>query len=314
MGFLGDTMLGRMVNEKIKKTSYLYPWGDLLPLLKKNDLNIANLETTLTHSQKIVPKVFNFKSDPEHVQVLKEGAIDVVNLANNHSLDFGEEGLQETLTMLDSAKINYVGAGIDLKEAQKPVIITKNGIKIGILGATDNEPTWQASKNKPGINYISIDPSNVQFQQFLQAITTLKKNVDVVIISLHWGPNMREQPSQKFIEAAHEFIDAGADILHGHSAHIFQGIEIYKNKLIMYDTGDFIDDYMVDPILRNDRSFLFNVTIDKKGPKKITLIPTLIDSLQVNTASKKDAQKSLARIRKLSEKFGTKIIDNTLSF
>ncbi|TET06150.1 CapA family protein [Candidatus Dependentiae bacterium] len=305
IGLGGDTMLGRLVNDTINTKGYKYPWGNLLPYLQKTDLTILNLENTFTKSTKKVSKTFNFKADPDKVKTLQIAGIDVVNLANNHILDFDIEGLEETIKTLDNTDIYHVGAGSNLEKAHKAVVLTKNDIIIGIIGYTDNEPGWAAGPNKPGINYIHVgDIATVK-----NDIANIRNNVDLLIISIHWGPNMREKPSQQFISFAHQMIDAGVDIIHGHSAHIFQGIEIYKNKLILYDTGDFVDDYRVDPILRNDRSFFYKVIIDKKSIRQIQLIPTLISNMQVNLASGKDYQEIISRIQKLSAPFGT-VINN----
>lgn len=303
--FGGDTMIGRLVNQAIKQKGPRYIWGDILPLLQKADLRIINLETTLTKSDKKVPKVFNYKSDPENVAALPVAGIDIVTLANNHIKDFDTQGLLETIKTLKNAKIAYVGAGKNEAEARKAFIITKNGIKIGIIGATDNEPSWIATKQKPGTNYFHVE----QLDQLLADIRQLKEQVDIAIISLHWGPNMRQRPTQSYINAAHAMIDAGADIIHGHSAHIFQGIEVYKDKLILYDTGDLIDDYRVDPVLRNDWSFLFFVTVNKNEIEKVALVPIKIDMMQVNTAQEPDKSKILARMQKLSKELET-VIDN----
>ncbi len=309
IGFGGDTMLGRLTNVTIDATSYTYPWGNLLPLLQQNNLNIINLETTLTHSEDIVPKVFNFKATPDKIQTLIAGNIGLVNLANNHMLDFGPSGLSETITTLQKANLAHAGAGNNHPQAALPAIVERNDIKIGMLGYTDNEPTWQATETKPGINYLKVGD-----------ITTLKKDVDllrnrvdIIVVSYHWGPNMREKPNQKHIDFAHTMIDAGVDILHGHSAHIFQGIEIYKNKLIMYDTGDLVDDYKVTPETRNDLSFLFLVTITKNGKTNIEhvqLVPTHIDNMQVNLAAGNDYEWSIKRMQMLSAPFGTAVSDD----
>jgi poly-gamma-glutamate synthesis protein (capsule biosynthesis protein) len=305
IGFGGDVMIGRLVNDVLKQKGMRYPWGNIVPILEKNDINIINLETTLTKSNAAVPKVFNFKSDPEHVQTLKEAFIHVVTLANNHSLDFGVQGLKDTLKALDSAGILHIGAGMSLAEAQKPIIIEKNGIKIGIIGATDNEPDWKAERNKPGINYFEV----CKIESLQKLIQEIKKQVDILILSLHWGPNMRQRPTKDYIDCAHAFIEAGVDIVHGHSAHIFQGIEKYKNKLILYDTGDFVDDYAIDPVLRNDQSCLFIVEINKQGIKQVRCIPTKIDMMQVNQAQGKEAKEIIGRLQKLSAEFGTNIDD-----
>ncbi len=123
---------------------------------------------------------------------------------------------------------------------------------------------------------------------------------------------MRQRPNQEFINFAHAIIDSGVDIIHGHSAHIFQGIEVYHNKLIMYDTGDFVDDYAVDPLLRNDQGLFFIVTVTKTGIKKVELIPLLISDFQVNYAKGRQKKEILDRIKTLSAKFGTKIENNTI--
>src|SRR5205814_4206022 len=130
---------------------------------------------------------------------LKLADIDIVNLANNHTLDFMQEGLAETITTLDTAHILHVSAGNNYLEAQKPVIITKNNVTIGILGYTDNEPTWKATESKPGVNYIRVGDISTITQQ----ITVLRPQVDILIVTCHWGPNMQQKPSQEFVQFAH---------------------------------------------------------------------------------------------------------------
>jgi poly-gamma-glutamate synthesis protein (capsule biosynthesis protein) len=303
IGFTGDVMIGRLVNDVIKQTSVNYPWGNVLPLLKENDLNIINLETTLTRHKEKVQKVFNFRSEPEHVETLALGNIHVVTLANNHSLDFFDKGLFETIKVLDDKNIKHVGAGMNENEARKPVVVKRKNITIGVLGYTDNEPSWRAGKNKPGISFIEVgDVETVK-----QDIAAIRDKVDILVVTLHWGPNMRQRPTREFVDFAHALIDSGVDIIHGHSAHIFQGIEIYKNKIIMYDTGDFVDDYMVTPELRNDTSFLFRVYATKEKFEKVELTPVLISNMQVNIAPSGLAKQMLNKMKALSAEFNTKV-------
>lgn len=278
IGFGGDLMIGRLVNEQLNHAPPSYVWGNLLPILQSTDFNIANLETALTYSKKIVPKVFNFKADPEKVSVLAQGHIHAVNIANNHILDFSEEGLLETLRTLKCANILCVGAGRNLEQAKAPCIVEKKGIKIGILGCTDNEPSWRASVFNPGTHFLEIG----DLESIRESIVSLRHHVDLLILSIHWGPNMRQRPYPHFRSFAHDLIDLGVDILHGHSAHVFQGVEVYKKKLILYDTGELIDDYAVDPVLRNDCSFFFVVKLNKKKLISLTMIPTVISRFQVN--------------------------------
>lgn len=303
IGIAGDVMLGRLVNEKISTAGYAYPWGDMLGLLRKTDINIVNLETTLTTSTKKVPKVFNYKADPDKVQSLIEAKIDVCNLANNHILDFSEEGMIETISTLDKAGIKHIGAGINKQEALEPVIIRKNNITVGIIGFTDNEPMWAAKVSKAGTNYVRVgDMGKVK-----KEIEKLRDKVDVVVFTIHWGPNMRKRPGKEFQDFTHKVIDAGADIFHGHSAHIFQGIEIYKGKLILYDTGDFVDDYYVDTSLRNDQSLLYLIEVGKNGIRKVELVPVLISRIQVNRATGSSYKEIVDRVKSLSKEFRTAI-------
>lgn len=303
IGLAGDTMLGRLVNTRISQTNYQYPWGDVLPILKKTDLNLINLETALTKSVRKVPKVFNFKADPDKVQSLVEARIDVCNLANNHILDFSEEGLLETISTLDKAGIKHVGAGVSQAEAAEPVIIKKKNISIGIIGYTDNEPEWQAKENKPGTNYAEVE----DIENIKKEIKKLRPQVDLLIFTMHWGPNMRQRPIAEFKDFAHQLVDLGVDVFHGHSAHIFQGIEVYKEKLILYDTGEFVDDYYVTPSLRNDQSFLYLIEADKEGLKKVQLVPVLISKMQVNKAVDNNYRQAVERVRMLSQELGTEI-------
>ena len=308
IGLAGDVMIGRGVDAAISNKGYVYPWGDVLPLLRNMDINIINLEAALTHSDKRVFKTFNFKATPDKIKTLTEASITAVNLANNHILDFSEEGLAETIQALDGANIKHVGAGMNEEEAQKPVLLSKKDIRIGILGFTDNEARWKAGAFSSGTNYISIY-SKEDCNKALIAIANLRKETDFVIVSIHWGPNMNQEPDRHFIDFAHSMIDQGADIIHGHSAHNFQGIEVYNHKLILYDTGDFVDDYAVDPIFKNDHSFFFKVTLSRERIEKLELIPVLISNYQANLATAKDFKWCIDRMQYLSAKFGTKMSD-----
>ena len=306
IGFLGDVMLGRLVNEwLLQNPDPLYPWGDMHAALQSTDVNIANMEFAFTTSEQIVPKVFNFKSLPKHVAVLQAGNIGVVNLANNHILDYDVQGLVQTIKTLDDAGIAHVGAGINKMAAQAPVILDIKGIKIGVIGCTDNEPTWIAAENKPGINYVQVG----DIQSLYSMIQSIRPHVEVLILTMHWGPNMKKRPSKEFKQFAHDLIDAGVDIIQGHSAHVFQAIERYKHGLIMYDTGDAVDDYAVDSVLRNDRSFFCVLTLTKRGIIKANVIPFVIKDMQMHNASQEDFALIIQEMQQLSAEHQTVISD-----
>jgi poly-gamma-glutamate synthesis protein (capsule biosynthesis protein) len=305
IGLAGDVMLGRTLDMILSKRGYSSAWGNLLPHIKETDFNLINLENAFTHSNKKVYKTFNFKATPDKVQTLLNANVKVVNLANNHILDYSEEGLIETINTLDEASIIHVGAGNNSKEANSPVIINRKGIRIGILGFTDNEPTWNAT-TKPGVNYVNVEVKKDR-DRILKSIESLKKESDVIFITIHWGPNMVEKPSIDFIQFAHAMVEHGADLIHGHSAHILQGIEFYKKSLILYDTGDFVDDYAVDPDLRNDLTAFYMLTINKSGIEHLKIIPARIFDYQVNLARNKDYEWVISRLNQLSADFKTTI-------
>ncbi|MDP4150736.1 MAG: CapA family protein [Bacteroidota bacterium] len=308
IGLAGDVMIGRTVDRSISAKGYVYPWGNMLHLLRETDMNIVNLETTLTTSVQKVEKTFNFKASQDKIKTLTEARITAVNLANNHILDFSGEGLQDTLQALASGHIAHAGAGLNEETASAPLILNCRNMRVGMLGMTNNEPGWKAGPSHYGVNYFDFFSAHDQ-ERALDQIRRVRSLADIVLVSIHWGPNMEEKPHPVFVELAHEMIGQGADIIHGHSAHIFQGIEVYRNKLILYDTGDLIDDYAVDPILRNDRSFFFIVYAENRRLLKLKLIPLSIGHCQVNLADEDSWMWSIRRMKELSASFGTRIPD-----
>lgn len=301
-------MLGRLVNEAITQHKPEYVWGDTLPLLHSADAVIDNLECVIAEGG--TPwkprKTFYFKANPKAIDVLQAGNITYVTNANNHALDYDREALEEMLDRLDKAGISHSGAGQNLEEATKPAMLSVGPLKIAIIAFTDNEPDWKAGPNLAGVHYVKVDQAGLK--TLTQQISEARQSADVVIISAHWGPNMQDSPPKNFQNFAHNLIDAGADIFYGHSSHVFQGVEVYKNKLILYDTGDFVDDYMVNAVLRNDMSYIFSVRIDENGPKELQLIPVLINGkefCQVNLADGKFAKEINELMKKRSTEYGT---------
>ena len=307
----GDVMLGRLMNDVIRVYGPTYPLGNTVDLLRQADLTVINLECVIATNGKPwtrTPKVFHFRADPEALKVLERAGVDYVSLANNHSLDYEEDALLEMLRRLDAANIAHAGAGRNLDEAMRPAWLTVKGRRIAIISFTDNEPAWAATHKSPGINFVPVDRRDRRFTRLKDTVRRAREDgADLVIVSAHWGPNMRQRPSAAFVAFAHDLMDAGADLLHGHSAHIFQGIEVYKGKPIMYDTGDFVDDYAVDEELRNDQSALFRLHLDGTSTRYIDIFPVLIRDFQVNLATGRDFQQIAARMQRLCEEMGTRV-------
>ncbi|MBI4454288.1 MAG: CapA family protein [Acidobacteria bacterium] len=306
--FVGDVMLGRLVNEVLKRESPQYPWGDTLSIFQEADWRACNLECVISNrgtpwSQS--PKIFHFRSDAKNVAVLESAGLDTVFLANNHTLDYGYEALLETLALLDKAGIKYAGAGIDASEASRPCVIQVNGMEIGFLALTDNEPAWEATQDRAGVYHVPIDPDDTRARRLFESVRQTKISTDLLIVSTHWGPNSGYWPQPNHMPFARALIDHGADIVFGHSCHVFQGIEIYRSRPIVYSAGNFIDDYAVDPVERNDHSFIFMFEIDGSRIRYIQLYPTVIRDFQARLATESEAEQITARMHALCLGFGT---------
>lgn len=310
LALAGDVMLARLVNEAIRANGPLYPWGDVLPLVQETDLSLVNLECVIAESGEPFepPRVFYFRADPLAIETLTGAGVDYVTLSNNHAMDYQGEALLESLDHLDKHGIAHAGAGRTLMEAAQFVLLEARGIKVGVVAFADHFQEYAATETSPGTNVIPITLKEPHFSRVEDSIQAARAaGADLVVFSIHWGPNMRHVPPQDFKEFARAVMDAGADIFHGHSAHVFQGIEIYKGKPILYDTGDLIDDYYVDIVHKNDQQFLFLVTATESGVKRIELVPVLISNAQVNTAHGAVVDEMYERMQKLSAEFGTEI-------
>jgi len=298
---VGDVMIGRSFNQIFQNNPEHQAkiWGNCLPIMQNHDLVVGNLETTLTNSTTKWPnKTFNYQLDPKWANTLSIGNFHYLSLANNHILDFQVPGLLETQNTLNQLNIGWAGAGINLGEAQSPHFLSiKNNI-IGFLSAADHYSYWAANNNQAGIWYLPILDLGSQFyyskywENIKNVVKETRKRCDYLIFSLHWGPNYVDYVNPLYKKFAHSLIDLGIDIIHGHSAHHVLPVERYKNGLIFYSMGDFIDDYAIDPIYRNDLAFMASITLPIKtkninqhpNTNKIDykMYPTIISKYTVN--------------------------------
>lgn len=307
----GDVMLGRGVDESLRDRGPAHPWGDVLRLLREADLTVVNLECVIAAGGRPWsrwPKAFHFRADSVAIQSLRRAGVDCVTLANNHVLDYEEDAMLEMLDRLRRGEIAFAGAGRDLEEAGRPAMLEAPGVRVGVVAFTDNEPGWAARPDAPGTNYIPIALDEGSLGPVRGGIARAREaGADLVIFAIHWGPNMVERPTPLFREFAHAVIEMGVDIFFGHSSHIFQGIELHQGRPIVYDAGDFVDDYVVDRELRNDRSLLFRLEADRSGVRRIELIPVAIRHRQVNHAVGFEREAIADRIGRLSAEMGTSI-------
>ena len=299
------------------------PWGSTLSLIRSGDLNIINLETSVTtHETKWPNKVFNYRMHPENIEALNAAKIDYVSLANNHTLDFSEAGLTETVKTVKKAGTAFAGAGETAEEAQRPA-------ELMLPRRADGESNQQASRRHLVHLYSFSDHPRdwgdvPQFNLIDYTETTRKRlkeelkspaKPSLKVVSVHWGPNYRRCPSDEIMSLAHFFVDeCGVDLIHGHSSHHIQGVEIYKGKLIIYGCGDFVDDYAVDGEWRNDLSALWKVAVtegDKLVSRRLEVFPNRIKAFQAGLLRKEDSDHKwlTKRFRELCGEMGVKVED-----
>ena len=242
---VGDVMLGSWVVPLLDSSGATYPFLGTQKVLQAADIAIANLEAPFTdRGERVEDKEYTFRVPPRHAHGLKAGGFDVLHLANNHILDFGPEGLFDTITTLDSLALRHIGAGENLKAAYQSVQIEREyrggeKLRFGFLGFSLTHPeAYYAGKNKPGTAF----PFR---ERYLAALDSLAPQVDIMIVSFHWGAEKMVKPKPYQIEMAHLAIEHGADIVLGHHPHVLQSIELYRPRagarqgLIAYSLGNF---------------------------------------------------------------------------
>ncbi|MFE8947301.1 CapA family protein [Streptomyces sp. NPDC007856] len=227
-----------------------WPWGDVLGLLDEvaPDARIVNLETAVTRSDAFMPgKAVHYRMHPANLPALAVARPDVCVLSNNHVLDFGRPGLEETLDSLAGAGLRAVGAGRDADEAYAPAAVPLgpgHRILVFALGALSSgiPPDWAATTDRSGVAYVR-ELSASAAEAAVQRVRRDKRPGDIVVVSVHWGTNWGYLVPREQTRFARALVDGGVDIVHGHSSHHPRPVEVYRGRFILYGCGDFIDDY-----------------------------------------------------------------------
>ena len=265
IALIGDVMLGRLVNHHLataRRTRGETPWS-------------SSGRPTSGRQPRMRPgsavsrspgKVFHFRSDLKNVASLLAAGIDAVSLANNHVLDYGADAFREMLPALDAAGILHAGAGTDKDAARRPAVRRVGAAAVGFLAFTDNEPGWEAGAT------FARDPlcsrgGRGEGWPISWTLSGGPRQASSCSSFQHTGAATgAPTPRPEHQDLAHALIDAGADVVFGHSPHIFRGVGIHRNRPIIYSAGDFVDDYAVDPVERNDQSFIFMLETEEASP------------------------------------------------
>ena len=304
LALAGDTMLGRGVAEKLASappSSLFAP--EVVDIVHGADVFVLNLECAISARGEPWPdpfKPFFFRAPPAAVDVLCHLGVDCVTLANNHALDFGPDALLDTLDLLASAGIAAVGAGADQRAAREPALIEQDGARLGVLGVTDHPRDFAAGPDRPGVAYADLRQGVPRW--LVERIADLEAGI--ALVSPHWGPNMVPAPVDHVRAAATSLRQAGATLVAGHSAHVFHGVD----DGVLYDLGDFIDDYATNTGLRNDLGLLFLVTIDDRRVARVEGVPLVLDFCRTRLADVEEAGWIARRFRRACAPFGTDVV------
>ncbi|UUU29166.1 CapA family protein [Streptomyces sp. CA-210063] len=248
-----------------------WPWGEALHVLEEAapDVRIVNLETAVTRRDAFAPgKAVHYRMHPDNLPALTVARPDVCVLANNHVLDFGREGLDETLGSLARAELRTAGAGRNADEAYAPTAISLNPagrVLVFTLGSRSSgiPSSWAAAEDRSGVAYVPGLSASAA-DAMVRRVRAVRRTSDIVVVSVHWGSNWGYLVPRDQIRFAHTLVDGGVDIVHGHSSHHPRSVEVYRERLILHGCGDFIDDYEGIPgyeEYRDDLRIAYLVTV-----------------------------------------------------
>jgi poly-gamma-glutamate capsule biosynthesis protein CapA/YwtB (metallophosphatase superfamily) len=297
-------------------TDVTWPWGQALAVVDEfgPDVRLINLETSITGDGEFAPgKAVHYRMHPNNIGCLAALRPDACAIANNHILDFGYRGLADTLHALNDAGIRAVGAGLTVGEAERPVVMASGKGKRVVVAAYGMESSgiprsWAASHTRPGVALVA-DLSDRSATAVAERVLTEKQPGDVAIVSVHWGSNWGYDVAAHQVGFAHRLIDAGIDIVHGHSSHHPRPIEFYHDKLILYGCGDAVDDYEgitgYEEFRPNLRLMYFASVGD--GHISLQMMPMRMRRLQLERVTHDDADWLRCTLDQISRPFNTTV-------
>ncbi len=296
-----------------------YVWGDALEELDRRqpDFRVVNLETSITARGRPVLKGINYRMHPDNVGCLTIAGLDCCVLANNHVLDWGPVGLEDTLATLEQAGVRAAGAGRSVASAERPAILaTADGRRLVVLAfalpSSGVPPQWAAGEGRAGVSLLAATDT-AAVAQIAGTIDACSKPGDIVLLSLHWGPNWGYGIPDAFRRFAHDVIDgAGIDIVHGHSSHHPLAMEVHQGKPILYGCGDFINDYegiggrwRFRPDLRI--GYFLEIGDRTRTAERLELTVFQSDRLRLRRASPADIAWMQATLDRECRRFGSRV-------
>jgi poly-gamma-glutamate capsule biosynthesis protein CapA/YwtB (metallophosphatase superfamily) len=270
-------MLDRDIITLMEENGSVYPFAAVLDLLADADITIANMEGTFTERGVQANKFYTFRTPPRHAVGLAQAGIDVVSLGNNHAMDFGAVGLQDTLDALDAAGIPYSGAGPDAAEARRAAFLERNGLRLAFLSYNGVSEATFAGPSSAGVALADVS-------SIVADVTDAKLTADIVIVSLHAGVEYTDTPTQQQRSLATAAIDAGASVVLGHHAHVLQGWQEYGDGVIVWGLGNFVFDldyYDLETLgPRPFQTLVLRLELSRGGVESVTSRPVFINPAQ----------------------------------
>lgn len=304
LALAGDTMLGRGVAKALRAdpaVPLIAP--DVAARIQRADAFVLNLECCISdRGERFADprKPFFFRAPPVAAQRLAELGVDAVTLANNHTLDYGPRALLDTLSHLHAVAIATVGAGPDERQARTSAVIDCGGLRVRLVGFSDHPAAYAAGPERPGIAFADLGSG---LPDWIQHAVGPSADADAVLVTPHWGPNMVAEPSRRTRGIADQLLAAGATLVAGHSAHVFHGVA----PRVLFDLGDFLDDYAVDARLRNDLGLLWLIDLDPGKDCPIRALPLSLNYCFTRPASPIEADWIVRRLQQLCSPFGTAV-------
>ncbi|MDF3298558.1 CapA family protein [Streptomyces tropicalis] len=301
-----------------RPVGFRWPWGEALPVLDDAapDVRVVNLETTVTGDGDFVPgKQVHYRMSPANLPCLAAARPDVCALANNHVLDFGPRGLDDTLGALAEAGLRTAGAGRDEVGARRPAIVplgTGGRVLVFSLGMPSSgiPESWAATGQRSGVDV--AEPSVAAASAFADRLRQVRRPGDIAVVSVHWGPNWGYDVSRSEVRFAHALLDAGVDVVHGHSSHHPRPLEVYRDRLVLYGCGDLVDDY--EGIggyesFRDDLRMLYLVSVEADTGRLVDtrMVPLQARRMRLEHASPEDTEWLCAVLDRHCRSFGTRV-------
>jgi poly-gamma-glutamate capsule biosynthesis protein CapA/YwtB (metallophosphatase superfamily) len=303
---VGDIMLDQLTSKRLKEYDFTYPFAEVKDILRQGDVVFGNLESPISQRGAPLPgKKYAFRAAPFSVASLADGGVNMVSLANNHIMDYGETALQDTLAILAEHNIAHAGAGMNISDAHAGTFLEVQGYRVGLLAYTDDfavpvryRSLWQAGHQKSGAALLH------DRKQIRADILRMRQEVDVLLVSFHWGYEYTHRITAQQRELAYLAVDSGADLVLGHHPHVPQGVEVYAGKPIVYSLSNFVF-YPFTNYPETLDTFILEAEFHAGEVTALSLIPVRGGNSQPYVPKGQEMQGLTARLTRLLENLGT---------